>query len=229
MSMDKNKLKERIKALRDKTSANGCTEAEAMAAAAKAAELMKLAGLSELDLEVGQAETKSANRGHAIESRLWPVICRCTNTVVILDSRATGDHLVFFGSEPGPDVATYLWIVCNRAIKAEVRVFKAGSFYRRRRSLNTKRQAVADFKMGMVARLAMRLKALFGSLEDDAERQIASQALQVQFAKTETIKPRAQSLRFSEAATTGMDAGGKVNLAHGVNQSNEVKSLPGAA
>ena len=38
---DREKLKVKIRALREMTSARGCTEDEAMAAAAKAAELMR--------------------------------------------------------------------------------------------------------------------------------------------------------------------------------------------
>ncbi|SCM75420.1 conserved hypothetical protein [uncultured Pleomorphomonas sp.] len=48
---DREKLKAKIRALREMTSTRGCTEDEAMAAAAKAAELMREYGVSDVELE----------------------------------------------------------------------------------------------------------------------------------------------------------------------------------
>ena len=49
---DLDKLKARLQGLRAKTIANGCTEAEALAAAAKLAELLDRYDLSLTDLEL---------------------------------------------------------------------------------------------------------------------------------------------------------------------------------
>ena len=48
--MTSQKIRDRIRALRDKTAARGCTEAEALAAAEKAAQLMRDHGVSEADI-----------------------------------------------------------------------------------------------------------------------------------------------------------------------------------
>ena len=76
-------IKAPIKALLDKTTASGCTEAEAMAAAAKAAELMRNHGLAPEDLVFSEARigriAKSATR-----HTLYRVIASATNTVIAL-------------------------------------------------------------------------------------------------------------------------------------------------
>ena len=54
MASDLDKLKSRLQGLRAKTMANGCTEDEALAAAAKVAELLDRHDLSLSDLEIRQ-------------------------------------------------------------------------------------------------------------------------------------------------------------------------------
>ncbi len=49
------RLRARLRALLDKTVANGCTEAEALAAAEKARAIMAERGISDADLAMGQA------------------------------------------------------------------------------------------------------------------------------------------------------------------------------
>ncbi|EFO30958.1 conserved hypothetical protein [Roseibium sp. TrichSKD4] len=214
--MDKAKLRDRIRALREKTTSKGCTEAEAMAAASKAAELMRKAGLSELDLEMSESESQTQKRGQSVECHLWRVISACTNTSSILLDKEDGMFVRFLGKEPGPEIATYLWTVCDRAIRKEVQVFKVTSFYRRRRSISTKRQAVSDFKTGMVARLGNRLLGLFEDIRNDEERAQAAQALCEQFPNLVDVKRRNRKFRYGEAASHGYAAGARVNLSHGV-------------
>ena len=52
MSTDRDRLRVRIAALRAKTLANGCTEAEVLAAAAKVADLLERYALSMSDVEI---------------------------------------------------------------------------------------------------------------------------------------------------------------------------------
>ena len=75
---DLDKLKSRIQALRAKTVQNGCTEAEALSAAAKVAELLDQydLSLSDVDLrqspcEQGVIDTNRKQR-QPITSCIWP-------------------------------------------------------------------------------------------------------------------------------------------------------------
>lgn len=215
--MDRLKIRDRIRALRKMTAGRGCTEAEALAAAAKAAELMQKAGLTENDIELGDSEIRTKVRGHSVISRLWPVIAHCTNTSTIVLGDQYGNSSVFFvGREPGPEIAVYLWTICERAVNREVRTFKTSQFYRRRRALTTKRQAVQDFKTGMVERLTMRLLELFEPVINENDRAVAQSALVERFPDREVIAKRKTSTRFSAAAAEGWRAGNAVPLNRGV-------------
>ncbi|QFS97582.1 hypothetical protein FIV06_09125 [Labrenzia sp. THAF191b] len=227
--MDLDRLKQRINALRDKTTANGCTEAEAMAAAAKAADLMREAGLSELDLEIHQSSARCDTRGQAPESRLWTIIALCTNCAFVLECDQNCNRLTFIGKEPGPEIAAYLWVVCDRAIKKAVRDFRKSTFYRRRRSKATKRQAVSDFKLGMAIRLQERLLELFKGVANRKELEASIHAKEELFPNLEAIKKRSGSVRFHEVVASGFIAAKDVNLSHGVDGASQQKQLAGAS
>lgn len=227
--MDQDRLTQRIRSLLDKTVANGCTEAEAMAAAEKAAQLMREANLSYADLEFTEQSAKCASRGQSAETDLWSVIGWCTNSAFVLSCKPEGDFLVFIGRDPGPQIAVYLWTVCDRAIKKAVREFKKGTFYRRRRSLATKRKAVSDFKHGMVMRLSARLVRLFQDVRDQPRLLEAVERRDQLFPDLATIKQRSTETRFDDAVWSGSCAGEGVNLSHGVNGGTDQKRLCGAA
>lgn len=227
--MDNERLTQRIRSLLDKTVANGCTEAEALAAAEKAAQLMREANLSHADLEFDEQSARCTTRGQSAEKDLWSVIGNCTNTACVLNCKPAGDFLVFIGRDPGPQIAAYLWTVCDRAIKKAVREFKKGTFYRRRRSLATKRKAVSDFKHGMVMRLSARLLRLFQDVRDERRLLEAAERRDQLFPCLATIKQRSTETRFDDAVWSGSRAGEGVNLSHGVNGSTDRKRLSGAA
>lgn len=214
--MTKDTILRRLRALRAMTTANGCTEAEAMAAAEKAAAIMRDAGLSEEDLEISEVGSRVRGKGRAISSKLWPVIAYCTNTKSIVVTSSGGSACVFLGREPGPEIADYLRDLCDRAIKREVATFKATTWYRRRRSLATKRQAVADFTNGMVTRLASRLREVFADNIDEAAKDQAKKAFEARYSGGKAIKHPDAPGRYSEAANSGWVRGGSVPLSRGV-------------
>lgn len=212
-------IKARIAVLRKMTVQSGCTEAEALAAAAKAAELMRAHGLSEADLEIGEAAAKSGSRGRAARDPLWRAVAYCTNTIATFtDDAETGESvLVFIGREPGPQIAAYLVDVLNRALGTAIAAFKAGEFYRRRRTTTTRRAAVKDFTRGMVARLMNRLHDLFRDSIDRRATALARAAQEDRFGKTKAVCQNPKKTRFALAALQGHAAGARVNLAHGVD------------
>lgn len=209
---DREKLKAKIRALREMTSARGCTEDEAMAAAAKAAELMREYGVSDLELETESATAATKTRGTGVRDQLVGTIQHVTNTSAIYRH---GD-IEFFGVAPGPEIAAYIWTVCNRAIDRGIRTFKDGRLYKARRSDRTRREAVADYTEGMVRRLARRIRDVFGDSHSAELTTKAEQALAIASPRTRSVSPGRAKGSFDSARAAGWLAAGDVTLGHGV-------------
>lgn len=209
---DREKLKAKIRALKEMTSARGCTEDEAMAAAAKAAELMREYGVSDVELETERAKAKSKTHGTSVRDKLVPVIQHVTNTVAVFGN----NEVEFFGLAPGPEIASYIWTVCNRALDRAIKIFKTGRLYKARRSDRTRREAVADFTDGMVTRLSRRLFELFGDTHSDQAVAKAKQAMAIAYPRTRSVSPAQAKGSFWDAHAEGWSAAGDVTLGHGV-------------
>lgn len=227
--MNRDALKRKIVALRQKTVARGCTEAEALAAAEMAAALMREYGLTDGDVVMDEQTVLSRTKGHSPRDRLWNTLAFCTNTAAMLHDGAQTTR-VFIGEEPGPSIAAYLYVVLDRSLDREIAAFKDGPLYRRRRTAATKRQAVSDFTVGLVRRLQERLRILFAeTLSDEAFRR-AVEARDVRHPDAQSVTPRAaKDVRFAEAWASGRAAGDGVNLAHGLGGRSEIKQIGGAA
>lgn len=227
--MNRETLKRRLKALRDRTVARGCTEAEAMAAAEKMAELMREHAVSPDELDMGEAAAHTKWALKPAAARLWGMIATCTNTAVLFAAKAKGRDVIFYGREPGPEIAVYLFDVCENAVRNETARFRAGEFYKRRRSAKTKRLAVEDFQTGLIGRLNNRLLQLFGETLD---KRAQAKAL----AYRDRLSPDAKSLsfktpknpRFESAVLEGWAAGGRVHLSHGMASNASAKEIGGS-
>ncbi|WP_151720196.1 DUF7168 domain-containing protein [Gemmobacter serpentinus] len=221
-------IKQKIAALLKMTTASGCTEAEALAAAAKAAELMRAHGLSEADITIGQASAVTASKGRSVRDPLWKIVAYCTNTAATFAHvpGKRGSELVFIGRDPGPEIAAYLVAVFNRALDIGISEFKAGAFYRRRKTDATRRAAVRDFTDGMVTRLSSRLINIFGPGIDKAANALAVAARAERFAASVPVKQKDSGKpRFDEATWSGWCAGSKVGIAHGVTGAGATRAL----
>lgn len=159
------KLKLRIQALRAKTIANGCTEDEALSAAAKVAELLDRHDLSLSDVELRASpcerrvyETNRKKRiplddcigaiAHFCDCRVWR------------EKNADGENVyVFFGLGADVEVAHYLAELIDGAVRAELGRFKTSIDYGRFRH-QERHLANASFALGMVASIAQRLVAI---------------------------------------------------------------------
>lgn len=208
---DRASIRARIAALRAKTTRSGCTEAEAIAAAELAAKLMRDYGIADDSMEEIESPERTSRPGW--RNALAAVIGRCTNTAVIT---TPGECVTFIGKAPGPEIAAYLREVLARAVPAEVAAFKAGTFYRRRRSVATRRQAVADFTDGLVNRLMVRLLEMFKPSMDEQLRLEAKKARDARYPDSAVRSLPSRETRFADARRAGYAAGGKVPLSHGV-------------
>jgi hypothetical protein len=159
------KLKSRIQALRAKTIANGCTEDEALAAAAKVAELLDRHDLSLSDVELRAAacvrkvyETHRKKR-IPLDDCIGAIAQFCDCRVWREKSPGGEASYVFFGLPADVEVAHYLAELVDAAVRAELGRFKTSAGYGRFRH-QERHLANASFALGMVASIGERLTAI---------------------------------------------------------------------
>jgi hypothetical protein len=159
------RLKTRIQGLRSKTTDNGCTEAEALLAAAKVAELLDRYDLSLTDIEIRDAACEQREYETYRKKRV-PIdgcigaianFCDCR---VWREKNQMGDaRYVFFGLRSDIEVAHYLTEVIDNAVRFELGRYKMSAGYRRFRHQD-RHIANTSFTLGMVASIADKLKAI---------------------------------------------------------------------
>lgn len=148
-------IKARIRKLMDRTTENGCTESEAMAAAGMVGKLLTEFNLtmSEVDVRTARCVTLDVFSGGINRNEMWHVaftIGRFTTCKVWFN---TGKYF-YFGQEQDAQMAIYLFQMIRSAIATEWRGFKKTATYRRAASPKT---ATNSFKQGMTRRIATRL------------------------------------------------------------------------
>jgi len=222
------KLIAKIRALTAKTVSAGCTEAEALAAAEKAAELMREHAVSEVLLDMGKSSIGVKFNIRSPKGKLCAAVAHVTNCAVIYSKNGREKTVCYVGYAPGPEIACYLHDVVQRAVETAVKDFRAGAFYRGRRSDKTKRKAVGDFTDGMVNGLCYRLIRMFRETISAERRAKADQAAADMFPEARSVKQREVKTRFHEAASAGDRAADRVNLARGVRE-GQVAGLIGKA
>ena len=202
------RVKARIKALTEKTVANGCTEAEALSAAEMVGRLLEQYALSmdEIDVRTSrcvQAEVPlGGHRRRAIDGCV-PAIARFCDCKVWLARAARPDpddepfkwpppvsRYIFFGFEADTTLATYLFAVIDRAIQIEADAFRRAHPDLRAGDL---RRASASFQHGVAARVAGRLVAMHKAREASVQAQRSTGSALI------LVKHRVVEDAFSEA------------------------------
>ncbi|MEI7710356.1 MAG: DUF2786 domain-containing protein [Rhodospirillales bacterium] len=160
---DLDRLVQRIRGLRAKTVDRGCTEHEAMAAAAKVAELLDRHGLTlnELDLRQQVCEGVGIETGR---KRRVP-IDSCMGTIgTFFDCRVWSERsgngtirYIFFGLPGDVDGALYLHDLVARAFETETLEFQNGNIYRKSME---RRTATHSFQIGLANGIRTKLSAL---------------------------------------------------------------------
>ena len=159
------KLKLRIQALRAKTQDNGCTEAEALMAAAKVAELLDRHDLSLSDVELRETpcepriyETRRKKR-IPLDYCISPIanFCDCK---VWREKNAQGEtRYVFFGLRSDTEVAHYMADLIDNAVRAELGRYKNTFAYLRFRHQD-RHMANASFTLGMAVSIGTKLNEM---------------------------------------------------------------------
>ncbi len=163
MADKRQKILDRIRHLRNRTVAKGCTEVEAIAAAEKVAAL-----LAENDLTLDEVEVRAtpfAREDSSVEGdigeRIWKVadaIAGLTDTRCWTNpSGVTPVRITFFGLQHEAAIATYLLAVCSRAMRDELdRVGRGWVLFRP----NVQRRHRNAFLDGMADSLSTRIRSL---------------------------------------------------------------------
>ena len=156
------RLKTRIQGLRCKTTDNGCTEAEALLAAAKVAELLDRYDLSLTDVEIRDApcerreyETYCKKRV-PLDDCIGAIANFCDCRVWREKHQAGEARYVFFGLRSDIEVAHYLTELVENAVRSQLGRYKISAGYRRFRHQD-RHVANASFRLGMVASIADKL------------------------------------------------------------------------
>ena len=205
-------VKRKVAALLKMTQKAGCSEAEAMAAAEKAAQLMLAHGLSEADVLFTAQTAKAKTAGRSVRDKIWSALALNTNTALIYTEKGAN----FVGQGPGPEIAAYLFAVLNRALDREIASFKMTRNYKRRATLKSRRAAVQDFTDAMGLRLREKLYQLFAGVRSKEAVSAALAARDAMFPGCREVTPAQAKGRNSVAAALGDQAGGRVELSHGV-------------
>jgi hypothetical protein len=223
---ERERVKARIKALSLKTISNGCTEAEAMAAAAMVGSLLERYALSMDEIDVREEACVTLEvalgglRRRPIDACV-PAIARFCDCRVWLHRDPERARYVFFGFEPDAAMSVYLFEIIERAMATELAAFRAAESGLSGHEL---RRASRDFQHGMAIRLAERLddgraerertmvdvKAEAGALVLVKHRQVdaAFKATRIRLrSATRRVVPRAEA-----AFRRGMLSGDRVNL-----------------
>jgi hypothetical protein len=168
------KLRMRIQGLRAKTIANGCTEGEALSAAAKVAELLDRHDLSLTDVEIGRASCEQrAYETHRrkripIDDCIGAIADFCDCRVWRERSRSGERRYIFFGLRADVDAAHFLTELIDGAVRFELGRYKVGRDYQRLPH-KARHEANASFMLGMVASIADKLTAM-KARRDEASR-----------------------------------------------------------
>ncbi len=202
------KLRSRIQALLAKTVGNGCTEDEALAAAAKVADLLDRHALSMTDVElratacvrvVYQARRKKRMPlGDAIGA--IAAFCDCR---VWREKGMDGEtHFVVFGLPADAEAAVALAGLVDDAVRAELGRYKSSPAYLALRHQD-RHLANASFALGMITSVADKLDVM-KSGRDSANRQGSRDLVVV---KTSVVDEEFRALGVSLETSQG---GGRV-------------------
>lgn len=224
-SDERERVKARVRALAARTTSNGCTEAEALAAAEMVGRLLERFALTmaEVDLRAEpcvEREVPLPGRRRRPIDGCVPAIARFCDCRVWLAADEGRPRYVFFGFEPDAVLATYLYAVIERAMAQEVGAFRARSTQLHGPDL---RAACTSFGRGMAGRLDERLGAMHQARNEEVSAQqptgtalmvVKASVVEEAFRATKIRLVRARGAAFHEdgAYRQGYAAGDGVPL-----------------
>lgn len=233
---DLSRIRARLRALREKTIANGCTEAEAIAASEKAAELLSRHGLSEADLSFDTFVFSHRHVGKRSPLEVvWIGVARFADCKAWYMRPGGRLHITYFGRERDVLVAEYVHDVLAGAVARALREFRASSTYKARRTARTRGQALKAFEEGLGRSITAKLgEGLWQRYGDDAKERVRRTAELLDrecasagfnFGKVRKLT-KSQGVFRDNARAEGRAAGGKIDVAAGVpSRPDEIAGL----
>ena len=156
---------QRIQALRVRTADRGCTEAEAMAAAAKVSELLARHDLTLDEVSVRQSDCEGVSVATGRKRRA-PVDTCTTAIAGFCDCRVWGEQradqslsFVFFGLKADVEAARFLHDLIEVTFDAESETFRRGTIYQALRG-GERRTALNSFQVGLASGICGKLNDL---------------------------------------------------------------------
>lgn len=213
----------KIRALLAKTVGNGCTEHEAIAAAAVAARLLEEHDLTvdEVELRANPFERRRHVEPDEVGQRLWrpaSAISELTRTKLWRSPEGVSPvAYTFFGFDHEVEIATYLLAICGRAMRTEVARYDADLALRRPEYRRSRRRAFLD---GMADTLARRIRAQIPKAQAGTGLVVLRKELVESAAKAAGISTRRMNDRPSRdldpSYLLGEIEGNKVQLERGL-------------
>ena len=226
-------VKKRILGLMAKTTENGCTEAEAMAAAQKVQEFLHMYQLDLSDLEI--SESKCTTGTYNAQAKADPMVVNVLSAIAkFTDTRcwkSRDDYgfmtYKFFGLEHDVLIAEYITKICDWAIIWGGEEYKETDDWKF--SPKNRRGALkGDYQYGMAIRLSERLREMKRAQQN---KDVATTGRDLVIVKGSVVTEefaklnlRLKSSRMKNRAVdagayaAGQDAGNKVALNPGVEQ-----------
>lgn len=210
-----------IRALMAKTVANGCTESEALAAAAKVGELLDRYALTFSDFEIKQArcrQREATDRRHDV-GLVADAIARFCSCRFWFEA----GRIQYFGLPLDVVIAAYMTDLCRSAMDAGFRAFLLSAERPQAQDGRTLRK---PYMVAMAGRLSERIEALAAAREAKATTATGTALVRVKKAVVEE-QYRALGLKLSPGRATryrdndvaraaGRAAGDRVNLVTGI-------------
>lgn len=174
MSDERSRIIKKVHGLLSKTVDNGCTENEAIAAAAKAGELMDFYNLEITDIEIretkcrhleielstsigGKLDSCIVAIGRFCDTKTWYTRGRKSYTADNKPSLVRGAVYHFFGLEQDVEIVEYLYKILDAAIETELAAFKLSEAYL---MSPRKKTATKTFCRSFSGRIYSRLTAM---------------------------------------------------------------------
>src|SRR5260221_7757011 len=168
---DREKMLDKVRALMAKTTENGCTEEEALAALAKARALMDAYEITDAELKLTKEEGAVFRREppgtrdpHGIKRQLATSVARFCQCKVWRDTRKEGSPLVFCGIRSDAALATWMLDHLAGFVQREL----ADHLITALATGADKRPVINGFVIGCATRIAERLTALIKTSEQQA-------------------------------------------------------------
>ncbi|MFV3126098.1 DUF2786 domain-containing protein [Niveispirillum sp. KHB5.9] len=221
---DREKLRAKIRALRARTVANGCTEAEAAAAADLALRLMQQAGIDtdEVDKPDWEEAGEPTQGRRGPQDDVYRMVAYVSGCAQFSDRTGERRRMVYVGRAPYPEVAAYLHRVCHGAMERALRDFHGSAAYKAKRKPHTRAAARRAFLEAMAERLSRTLLGLHQQLGRTGHKAQLAEAWAYRDQSYALTTPRHQvkkagkSQRLDKFRDMGDQAGRSVNVNLGV-------------